>query len=134
MMVIGVAFIIGLGQLDFAIGLEIKHDRSFDFIEKFYESLDHIKEIQSAVPFIFFLVNFLALFFLVKYIPSVPWNIVLCVFGVIAGYLGEELHVWPMNELVGLGQHFSGVNWSLQLFTLPSWTGTCTVPCHCYCH
>ena len=70
---LGVAFIIGLGQLDFALGLEIHHSRDLNFIEKVNDSLDHIDEIRSSIPFIFFLINFVGLYISVKSFPTIPW-------------------------------------------------------------
>lgn len=121
---LGVSFIIGLGQLDYALGLEIHHDRSLDFVGRVRDSLNHIHEIPSPVSFAFFLVNFMCLFTLVKFFPKIPWNIVLCVIGAVVGYFGKVQEQWPASDLITLGQHFAGVNLSLELFNMPQWTSS----------
>eukprot|EP01039_Chlorochromonas_danica_P008941 gene8941-9864_t len=118
----GVAVIIGLGQLDFAIGLEIHHDHSLNFYEKVIDSLKHVQEVPSPVPFLFFLFQVFTLRYLFKHYSRVPWPVIYCIVGAIFGILGQLHDIYPLNRLITLGQHFAGIDLSLKLFTLPVWS------------
>ena len=82
---IGVAFIIGLGQLNFAFGLPaplVKH-------EEFYKNvLENLKLLGSAnmAAVIVFVVLFVSLMLLLKLVPKIPWMMVIAVIGVCGGY------------------------------------------------
>eukprot|EP01038_Epipyxis_sp_PR26KG_P015538 gene15538-20979_t len=95
---LGVAIIIGLGQLDFSIGLEIHHDKTTEFYQKF-----------------------LILVGIRKY-PKMPWNIILCVFGGLIGYAGSIIYIWAFSDLVTVAHHFEGVDLSLRFITFPTWS------------
>ena len=60
---VGVAFIIGFGQYDNALGLTFKHT-STDFYMKLGESFYYTPQLMKQETFLFFLVNFIALFVL----------------------------------------------------------------------
>ena len=60
---VGVAFIIGFGQYDNALGLTFKHT-STDFYVKLGESFYYTPQLMKQETFLFFLVNFIALFVL----------------------------------------------------------------------
>lgn len=84
---LGVAFIIGLGQLNFALGLQDleKHE---NFLDNLLESLGHISETSSVAVVVFAL--FLAgLFVFKKVTPKLPGAILLAPLGILLGYLSE---------------------------------------------
>ena len=81
---LGVAGIIGLNQLNFALGLSDlpKHER---FFLNVVESFRHIAESSETTVMLF--VTFLLLLFLLKrYFPKVPGALILSPFGIVFGY------------------------------------------------
>ena len=81
---LGVACIIALNQLNFALGLENipKHEK---FIANVIESFKHAGQ-ASAPACIFFITFFLVLLLLRKVIPSIPGAIMVAPFGIAIGY------------------------------------------------
>lgn len=84
---LGVAFIIGLNQLNFALGLSglEKHEK---FIQNVVESLRHIGSASGYVVLVFvFALAFLFLF--KKFVPKLPGAILLAPLGILVGYAGS---------------------------------------------
>lgn len=82
---LGVAFIIGLNQLNFATGLSgLKIHETF--LENILESLANISK-ADPITFIIFLASLVFLFIWTKKIPSIPGAIVLAPVGIIFGFL-----------------------------------------------
>lgn len=84
---LGVAFIIGLGQFNFALGLKNlpAHEK---LVENLMESLAHIGSFEIAT-LVLFLVGFVFLFVWRKFFPKVPGVIVLAPIGILLGYLSQ---------------------------------------------
>lgn len=110
---LGVAFIIGFGQLNFALGLFNlpKHEK---FVENLIESLAHIGS-ASWGTFAIFLFFLTALFALTKRFPNVPAAVLLTPIGILLGYLSTKgiiaLDTRTLEEAYG--------NLSLSLFQIP---------------
>lgn len=112
--VLGVAFIIGLNQLNYALGLKglPSHEQ---FIQNIIESFRHIG--QSSLPtFIVFLAFTIGIFLLAKRFPKFPGIITLTPFGLLLGYLSTH-NLIPFR-LQTLGEKFPDM--SLKIFTLPT--------------
>lgn len=111
---LGVAFIIGLNQLNFAFGLTglEKHEK---FIDNLIESLKHLSStsIQALVVFSIFLI---ALFVLAKLTPRIPGAIVLSPIGILLGYLSAQ-HAIPI-QIETLGSKFTDL--SAKIFQTPT--------------
>lgn len=112
---LGVAFIISLNQLDFALGLSgiEKHER---FISNVATSLQHIGQAQPAAVILFLVVLGL-LFAFLKYLPKIPGVIVLTPVGVLIGKLATD-GALPFR-LQTLNDKFSDI--SGQLFLNHGW-------------
>lgn len=84
---LGVAFIIGLGQINFALGLKglPAHEK---LVENVMESLAHIGATQGGTIALF-AVGFAFLFVWRKFITKVPGVIVLAPVGILLGYLSQ---------------------------------------------
>ncbi len=85
---LGVAFIIGLNQLNFATGLKglPTHER---FIENVIESIKHISS-TSAIALGLFLCTLALLFIFLKKLPKIPGPIVVSLLGILLGYLSTQ--------------------------------------------
>lgn len=82
---LGVAFIIGLNQLNFAFGLTgLKPQEKF--IENVIQSLVHVDS-ASLLAVVIFLLSLLVLFLFKKFVPRLPGAIVLAPVGILFGYL-----------------------------------------------
>jgi SulP family sulfate permease len=99
---LGVAFIIGLNQLNFALGLSglPPHPR---FVENVLESLHHIGGASFATVGVF-LVFLLALFAFVRWLPKLPGAILLSPIGILLGYASQ--HGWISLKLLTLGAKY----------------------------
>lgn len=84
---LGVAFIIGLNQLNFALGLS-GLERHEKFLENVWESLLHFNA-ASSVSVILFLSALTALFLFKKYVPKLPGAIFVAPLGVALGMLAS---------------------------------------------
>lgn len=85
---LGVAFVIGLGQLNYALGLYglPKHEK---LALNIWESLQHIGS--ASVPTILMFLLFLAGLFIVRrFLPKIPGAILLSPLGIIVGYLEKN--------------------------------------------
>lgn len=110
---LGVAFIIGLGQLNYALGLQglTKHER---FISNLYESAIHFGNVAwpTVAVFAIFLVSLLTLR---RLLPRLPGAILLSPLGIVLGYIGSTGYL-PF-KLQTLGDIFGNIGGSL--FQLP---------------
>jgi SulP family sulfate permease len=113
---LGVAFIIGLGQLNFILGLQnIPQHESF--FANVFESVKHFNSI-SWVEFSIFILFLISLLIFKKIAPKLPGAIVLAPLGIVLGYL-SEIHIIPFS-LQTLGSKFSDI--SFHFFELPHFT------------
>lgn len=110
---LGVAFMIGLGQLNFAFGLKDLPKHS-EFISNVLTTFSHISEIH-LVTFSIFLFFLIALFLLVKLLPKLPAIIAITPLGIILGYLIKTRGYFSGVDT--LGDRFSDV--SINLFSFP---------------
>lgn len=84
---LGVAFIIGLNQLNSALGLQglASHEK---FIKNVMESLTHIGQFDGGTAILFFS-TLAILFVFLKLIPKIPGPIIVAPIGIFLGYLSE---------------------------------------------
>lgn len=84
---LGVAFIIGLGQLNFALGLKNlpAHET---LLENLVESLNHLSSIDWATV-VLFLIGFVSLFVWRRFFKKIPGAVVLALVGILIGYLSQ---------------------------------------------
>lgn len=84
---LGVAFIIGLNQLNSALGLQglVQHEK---FISNVLESLSHIGQFDAGTAILFFS-TLAILFVFLKMIPKIPGPIIVAPIGIFLGYLSE---------------------------------------------
>ncbi len=106
---LGVAFIIGLGQLNFALGLQnlTKHENFFD---NTIESVKHFSNM-SWVSFGIFAVSLIILLVFKKFVKKVPGAIVLAPIGILLGYFSEKNFSYLNIET--LGAKFGEINFHL---------------------
>ncbi len=106
---LAVAFIIGLNQLNFALGLTgLKSHETF--FENLIESLSHIGN-ASLFTFAIFLI-FLALLFIIrKVLPKIPGAIILTPIGILLGYLSVSGILGI--KLLTLGEKFQDLSFKL---------------------
>lgn len=103
---LGVAFIIGFNQMNFALGLNglAKHEK---FILNVLESFKHVGSTSPGAVFVFAL--FLAgLFLLLKLTPKIPGAITLTPIGILLGFLSQNGYI-PLS-LQTLGTKFGNIN------------------------
>lgn len=108
---LGVAFIIGLGQTNFALGLQNleKHE---NFFSNLIESFKHISDTSLTSLFIF-IIFLVGLFIFKKLTPKLPGAIILAPLGIIFGYL-SQIKVIPIMVQT-LGGKFGDISFSLFL-------------------
>lgn len=84
---LGVAFIIGLGQLNFALGLKNlpAHET---LLENVLESMKHLSSVDWATV-VLFLVGFVSLFVWRRFFKKIPGAVVLALVGILIGYLSQ---------------------------------------------
>lgn len=95
---LGVALTIGLGQLNFALGLSglPKHEHLADNV---LESLRHIG-MASPATFALFLVFLIGMFVFARFTPKLPGAIILAPIGIILGYLSSTGAIaWKLQTL-----------------------------------
>ncbi|PIR58166.1 MAG: hypothetical protein COU71_00125 [Parcubacteria group bacterium CG10_big_fil_rev_8_21_14_0_10_38_31] len=110
---LGVAFIIGLGQLNFALGLQnISQHESFS--ANVFESIKHLNSI-SWVTFGTFILFLIGLLIFKRITTKVPGAMVLALVGIILGYLSDA-HIVSFS-LQTLGSKFHDL--SFHFFELP---------------
>lgn len=97
---LGVAFIIALNQLNFALGLSglPRHER---FLSNLYESINNVDS-ANWFALVFFCVAFGLLYNLQKRFGKIPWSIVLAMVGI----------------LIGIAQE--GMGWTIRMNTISS--------------
>jgi len=110
---LGVAFIIGLNEFNFALGLKglPSHEK---FSENLLESFRHIPEI-SLPAFAIFLLFLAGLIVFKRFVPKLPGAIFLAPIGIALGYLGQT-HAIPL-QLETLGMKYGDMDF--QLFSFP---------------
>lgn len=108
---LGVAFIIGLGQLNFALGLQnlVKHE---SFLSNLLESFKHINQTSLISLFLFF-IFLVGLILFKKFTPKMPGAIILAPVGILIGYL-SEINKIPFYVQT-LGGKFGDINFSFFL-------------------
>lgn len=108
---LGVAFIIGLGQLNFALGLEnlTKHET---FLSNLLESLKHLGGFYTG-SLVIFLMFIFGLMLFKKYTPKMPGAIILAPVGILLGYL-SQINIIPFT-IQTLGGKFGDINFSFFL-------------------
>lgn len=110
---LGVAFIIGLGQLNFALGLQNLPQHE-GFFANIYESSKHLANV-SWTTFAVFILFLIGLLIFKKVTPKLPGAIVLAPLGILLGYLGER-DLIPLS-LQTLGSKFGEI--SFHFFEVP---------------
>ena len=85
---LGVAFIIGLNQLNFALGLRDLPAREH-FIQNVFESLKNIGQFDIWTVALF-AITLCVLFIFLKLAPKIPGPIIVAPLGIMAGYLSEH--------------------------------------------
>lgn len=110
---LGVALLIGLGQLNFAFGLP-NLPKYPEFISNIFTTLTHLSEIHipTFLVFLFFLIS---LFVLAKKIPKIPAIIAIAPVGIFLGYLIKTKNIFYGVDT--LGDRFANVN--INLFSFP---------------
>jgi len=110
---LGVAFIVGLGQLNFALGLQNipQHESLFANI---IELVGHLEE-TSWIALAFFLFFLICLLIFRKLTPKIPGAILLVPVGILLGY-ASEAKIIPIT-LQTLGGKFGDINF--HLFEIP---------------
>lgn len=108
---LGVAFIIGLNQLNFALGLTglTSHEK---FIQNVFESIVHIGAM-SPISVTIFSLGLVALFFFKKFLPKLPGAIFVAPVGIIAGLLSAN-HLLPFS-IQTLGALYPNMSFALFL-------------------
>lgn len=110
---LGVAFIIGFNQLNFALGLS-----NLKVHEKFFDNLiESFANIGSMLPstFLIFVIFLTGLFALRKYVPKLPGAVILTPIGILLGYLSSKQLIPLM--LATLGTKFGALEF--KLFEMP---------------
>ena len=105
---LGVAFIIGLGQFNFALGLQNipQHET---FFENIFESIKHISDI-SWIAFGIFALFLIGLLLFKRFTKKMPGAIILAPIGIILGYLSvNNIISLPLQTL---GSKFGDINFS----------------------
>ena len=110
---LGVAFIIGLGQLNFALGLKNLPQHE-NFFANIFESTQHFTNISWAT-FGIFIIFIIGLLLFKKFTPKLPGAILLAPIGVLLGYLSEK-HIIAL-PLQTLGSKFGDI--SFHFFEMP---------------
>jgi len=110
---LGVAFIIGLNQFNFAFGLKglPAHEK---FSENLLESFRHLPEM-SVPAFAIFAIFLAALIAFKRFVPKLPGAIFLAPVGILLGYLGQT-HAIPL-QLETLGMKYGDMDF--HLFSFP---------------
>ncbi len=88
---LGVAFIIGLNQLNFAFGLTDLPSHEH-FIENVFESMSHLGQ-ADLISVVVFVLSFLLLLAILRWIKKVPGPIVVAVLGIILGWLSSTQRI-----------------------------------------
>jgi len=110
---LGVAFIIGLGQLNYALGLKNLpvHENLFANTLESFSNLSHV----SLSAFVIFIIFIIGLFLFKKLTPKFPGAIVLAPVGIFIGYLSQNQII--SIPLQTLGSKFGDI--AFHLFEMP---------------
>ena len=114
---LGVAFIIGLNQLNGALGLTGLKQHP-EFVANIKESLVHLGN-ASASALGIFVVFLIGLLLFKKYIPKLPGAIFLAPVGIFLGYLSEKGLI--SLDLITLGEKFTDISFTLIEVSHFSW-------------
>ena len=109
---LGVAFVIGLGQFNSALGLKglPVHET---FFANLVESLQHVSNI-SWTAFIVFAIFLAGLLILKKYVPKIPGAIILAPVGILLGFFSSNSVINLPSHLRTLGDQFpTGMDFQL---------------------
>ena len=111
---LGVAFIIGLNQFNFALGLKNLPAHE-SFIKNMFESLKNIGQFDMWTVALFG-IALCVLFVFLKLVPKVPGPIVVAVLGIVVGYMSE--HGFIATQFQTLNTKFGEIG--SQIINLPS--------------
>jgi len=114
---LGVAFIIGFNQLNFALGLQ-RYPRHEEFYRNVWENLQHVSADYHVLSIITTIVTFTCQYGLSRRFNKIPWVIVVCAIGVIIGYITQN-YVHPDRlawRYQTLGTRFPGMRFALFAF------------------
>ncbi len=103
---LGVAFIIGLNQLNFMLGLN-NLPRHSHFIDNVIESLKHLSDAQWSI-FLLFLIFLGLLFFCKRFVANIPGAILITPLGLLIGFLSVK-QIIPLN-LETLGSRYGSIH------------------------
>ncbi len=106
---LGVAFVIGLGQINNILGIT-GLEKKDSVIENLFQTLSHISEIQWSI-FLIFIVSTALVFIWDKKFPKFPGAIILAILGIIIMLLAKEMHL--DFHLLTLGDQYSNIHASL---------------------
>jgi SulP family sulfate permease len=112
---LGVALIIALNQLNFALGLPKPHVRHESFVDNMLENLLLVDQLDWA-SLVLFTVSLVALLVLITKFGKVPWAIILATLGIIGGALIAN-DVIPGKNIQTLETRFGDLDFAL--FSLP---------------
>jgi sulfate permease, SulP family len=113
---LSVAIVIGLNQLNFALGLE-NLPKHAHFVENVMESFRNI-DLADSVTTGFFILSLGFMFLTLRLLPKVPGAVLLAPIAIVIGYLAEKGSL-PLS-LLTLGEVFP--NLSLSIFSIPKFT------------
>ncbi|HLD71690.1 MAG TPA: SulP family inorganic anion transporter [Candidatus Peribacteraceae bacterium] len=116
---LGVGLTIGLGQINFALGLKDlpAHET---LVLNLYESILHIGQAQLHT-FLLFAFLLFVLFAIARWIPRIPGAVVAAAVGIVIGYL-SEIHLLPFTFQTVLSKYGAFTGWPIQVpaFVVPS--------------
>jgi SulP family sulfate permease len=117
---LGVALIIALNQLNFALGLPKPHVRHESFVDNMLENLLLVDQLDWA-SLVLFTVSLVALLVLITKFGKVPWAIILATLGIIGGALIAN-DVIPGKNIQTLETRFGDLDFAL--FSLPRFSSS----------
>jgi len=117
---LGVAIILFLNQINFALGLPRLTNPPREFIEVVYENVKMAYNHEGTwLAFITFVVAFVVLFTLMTKFPKIPWIVVHALVGILIGYLSEHHDLMFGLTYDTLNTRFQEVRF--YLVELPQW-------------
>ncbi len=112
---LAVGIIIAGNQINFALGLD-NYPRHPSFLDNLIENLSHLAETewQAVLMFFSFLLGQIALS---RFIPNIPWSIVMVCIGILCGYL-TNTEGFSGYKIRTLDSRYPGL--TLSIFSLPN--------------